>query len=103
MLVGQGEPMSTQPTPEPQPQPGSAEKSGLGGGAIASLIGAAALLTFMFQNRQDVRVHLFFWNVTWPLWFVVLGSALLGAIIWLGFGVLRRRRRRKARRAARRD
>ncbi|HEV3353536.1 MAG TPA: LapA family protein [Acidimicrobiales bacterium] len=97
--------MSTQPTPEPQPQPQQtpAEKPGLGGGAIASLIGAGALLTFMLQNRQDVRVHFFFWNVTWPLWFVVLGSALLGAVVWLGFGVLRRHRRRKARRAARRD
>jgi uncharacterized integral membrane protein len=99
--------MSTQPTPEPQPQaqpqPTPAEKSGLGGGVIASLIGAAALLTFMLQNTQDVRVHLFFWNVTWPLWFVVLGSALLGAVILLGSSVLRRRRRRKARRAARRE
>jgi uncharacterized integral membrane protein len=97
--------MSTQPTPQPQPQPQPtpAEKSGLGAGPIASLIGLGALLTFMLQNTQSVRVHLFFWHVTWPLWFVVLGSALLGAVVWLGFGVLRRHRRRKARRAARRD
>jgi uncharacterized integral membrane protein len=101
--------MSQQPTPEPQPkgeaqpQPARAERSGLGGGVIASLIGAAALLTFMLQNTQNARVHLFFWYVTWPLWFVVLGSALLGAVILLGFSVLRGRRRRKARRAERRD
>jgi len=44
-----------------------------------------------------------FWHATLPLWFIILGSALFGAIIWLGFGVLRRHRRRKARRRARRD
>jgi len=37
------------------------------------------------------------------LWFIILASALVGAIVWLGFGVLRRHRRRKARRDGRRD
>jgi hypothetical protein len=32
-----------------------------------------------------------------------MASALLGAIVWLGLGVMRRHRRRKARREARRD
>jgi hypothetical protein len=30
-------------------------------------------------------------------------SALVGALVWFGLGVLRRHRRRKERRAARRD
>ena len=97
--------MSTQPPSEPQPpqpQP-AAEKSGLGGGAIASLFGAGVLLVFMLQNRQDVRIHFLFWHATLPLWFIILGSALVGAVVWLGFGVLRRHRRRVARRQARRD
>jgi uncharacterized integral membrane protein len=37
--------------------------------------------------------------VTWPLWLVILISALLGALIWFGLGVMRRRSRRKARRS----
>jgi uncharacterized integral membrane protein len=68
-----------------------------------SLGGAAVLLVFMLQNRQDVRIHFLFWHATLPLWFIILGSALIGAIVWLGFGVLRRHRRRVARRRDRRD
>lgn len=98
--------MSTQPPPQPQ-QPSQpqepAEKSGLGGGAIATLFGAGVLLVFMLQNRDEVPVHFLFWHARLPLWFVILGSALLGALVWLGFGVLRRHRRRVARRRARRD
>ena len=97
--------MSTQPSQPTQPsgsQPGPQEKSGLGFGAYASLTGAALLLIFMLQNRQDVRIHFLFWHVSLPLWFIILASALVGAIIWLGIGVLRRHRRRVARRRARR-
>jgi uncharacterized integral membrane protein len=94
--------MSTQPPPSPQQQP-PAEKSGLSAGAIFSLGGAAVLLIFMLQNRAEVPIHFLFWHARLPLWFVILGSALLGAIIWLGFGVLRRHRRRVARRRARRE
>jgi uncharacterized integral membrane protein len=101
--------MSAQPPPPPPPQAGPpqagpphAEKSGLSGGAVISLLGAGLLLVFMLQNRQDVRVHFFFWHATLPLWFIILGSALAGAVVWLGFGVLRRHRRRKARRESRR-
>jgi len=72
-------------------------------GAILSLVGAGVLLVFMLQNRQDVRVHLLLWHATLPLWFIILFSALTGAIVWLGFGVLRRHRRRVARRRDRRD
>jgi uncharacterized integral membrane protein len=56
----------------------------------------------MLQNRQDIRVNFLFWHAQLPLWFVVLASALAGAIVWLGVGVLRRHRRRKARREYRR-
>lgn len=93
--------MSTQPPAQPQPAP--AEKGGPSGGAIVSIVAAGVLLVFMLQNRQDVRVHFLFWHATLPLWFVILGSALIGAIVWLGFGVLRRHRRRVARRHDRRD
>ena len=72
-------------------------------GAIASGSGIAALLVFIVQNTGDVSVTFLFWTFTWPVWLLILVSAGLGAAIWLGLGILRRRRRRKARRAARRS
>jgi uncharacterized integral membrane protein len=75
----------------------------LGGGAIASLTGGAALVIFMIQNTDDVTVQFLPWEFTWPVWLLVLVSALIGGLVWLGLGVLRRHRRRKERREARRD
>ena len=75
----------------------------LSGGAVASLSGVGLLLIFMIQNTQRVRVDFLFWTFTWPLWLLTMASALLGAIVWLGLGVMRRHRRRKERRRARRD
>jgi uncharacterized integral membrane protein len=74
----------------------------LGGGAIASLTGVALLVIFMFQNTEDVRLDFLFWHFTWPLWAVTLASAILGALVWFGLGVMRRHRRRKERRQDRR-
>jgi uncharacterized integral membrane protein len=84
---------------------GGAQKEGfpLGAGAIASLAGVGVLVVFMIQNTQDITVEFLFWDFTWPLWLVVLVSALAGALVWFGLGVLRRHRRRKERRADRRD
>jgi uncharacterized integral membrane protein len=79
------------------------ESSRLSGGAIASLTGVGALIVFMVQNTQDVTVHFLFWHFTWPLWLLILVTALIGAFVWFGFGVMRRHRRRKERRADRRD
>jgi uncharacterized integral membrane protein len=75
----------------------------LGGGAIASLSGVALLVIFMIQNTQRVRLDFLFWTFTWPLWLLTMASALLGALVWVGLGVMRRHRRRKERRQARRD
>ena len=74
----------------------------LGGGAIASLAGGALLVIFMFQNTEDVRLDFLFWHFTWPLWLVTMASAVLGALVWFGVGVMRRHRRRKERRQDRR-
>jgi uncharacterized integral membrane protein len=73
----------------------------LGGGVIASLVGVALLVTFMIQNTQRVTLHFLFWNFTWPLWLFTVVMAVVGALIWFGLGVIRRRRRRTARREAR--
>jgi uncharacterized integral membrane protein len=80
----------------------TAEGRRLGGGAIASLSGVGLLLIFMIQNAEDVRLDFLFWSFSWPLWLLILASALLGALVWLGLGVMRRHRRRKERRQARR-
>jgi len=69
-----------------------------GGGAIASAVGLAFLATFIIQNRQDVKLDFLWWSFTWPLWIYTIVSALFGALVWFGVGVMRRRRRRKERR-----
>lgn len=74
-----------------------------GGGAVAAGSGVAALVVFILQNTSDVAVTFLFWDFTWPVWLLIIVSAGLGAAIWLGLGIMRRRRRRNARRAARSD
>jgi uncharacterized integral membrane protein len=75
----------------------------LGGGAIASLVGLGLLVIFMIQNTERITPSFLFWSFTWPLWLLTLVSALVGALVWFGLGVVRRHRRRVARRADRRD
>jgi uncharacterized integral membrane protein len=73
----------------------------LGGGAIATLVGVGLLIVFMVQNTEDVELEFLFWDFTWPLWLLTIVSALLGALVWFGLGVIRRHRRRKERREER--
>ena len=79
------------------------DRRGIGAGAIATLGGLGLLVVFMLQNTDDVTLTFLVWDFTWPLWLLVLVSALVGAFVWLGLGILRRHRRRKERRADRRD
>ena len=76
-------------------------KGGLGAGAIATIGGLGVLLVFILQNTQDVEFTFLLWSFTWPLWLYTIIVAVFGAIVWVGLGVMRRRRRRKARRDAR--
>lgn len=83
---------------------GDAKSSaGLSGGLVSTLVGGGLLAVFVAQNTQDVTLTFLFWSFTWPLWLFTVTVAALGALVWLGLGVLRRHRRRVARRAARRD
>lgn len=84
-----------------QPEPGGPDRRGLSGGAIASLGGLGVLLIFIVQNTQDVQFKFLFVKFTWPMWLYTIVVAALGAVVWLGLGVLRRHRRRVRRRAAR--
>ena len=75
----------------------------LGAGAIASLVGVVLLVIFMIQNTDRITLTFLFWSFTWPLWLFTVVTALVGALIWFGLGVMRRHRRRTDRRAERRD
>jgi uncharacterized integral membrane protein len=79
------------------------QKAQLSSGVIASLTGVGLLVIFMIQNTQPVTLQFLFWSFTWPLWLFTLAMALVGGLVWLGLGVVRRHRRRKARREDRRD
>ena len=74
----------------------------LGGWAITGLTGVGLLLIFMIQNTEDVKLDFLFWGFTWPLWLYTFVIALVGALVWVGLGVIRRHRRRQARREERR-
>lgn len=88
-----------------QQSAGSESTSGTGrrlsGGVLATLAGGGLLIVFMVQNRDDVTLDFLFWSFTVPLWLFTLTVAILGSILWIGLGVLRRHRRRVARRDAR--
>jgi uncharacterized integral membrane protein len=87
---------------EPESGPDSNNNSRLSGGAIASLVGVGLLLVFIIQNTERIRLHFLVWSFSWPLWFYTIVTAVFGALVWFGLGVMRRHRRRKERRDARR-
>ena len=84
-----------QQTPQARKRPG--------GGMIASIVGLAVLAIFAIQNRVHIRIHFLFWSFVWPLWVYTIVTAVFGALVWFGWGVMRRHRRRKNRRENRRD
>jgi len=86
-----------------QEEPDRSGSRKLGGGAIASIGGGAVLLIFIIQNRDDVAFDFLWWGFTWPLWLYTIITAVFGAVVWLGLGVMRRHRRRVERREERRD
>jgi uncharacterized integral membrane protein len=96
-----------QQTPNTGAAPGTGAPTGsaggISGGLIATLAGGGLLVIFMVQNTDDVTLKFLFWSITVPLWLFTLVVAVLGSIVWIGFGILRRHRRRVARRDARRD
>ena len=83
--------------------PASSDDRKLGAGAIATFAGGAVLVIFILQNRQDVAFDFLWFSFTWPLWLYTIMTAVFGALVWLGLGVMRRHRRRKERREERRD
>lgn len=60
-----------------------------------SIVAAVALAIFIAQNTKDVTFRFVVVSFTWPLWLYTVVVAVLGALLWLGLGAMRRRRRRK--------
>jgi hypothetical protein len=95
-----------QQTPGPAntaPTGGAPKSSAITGGLLATFAGGGLLVVFIVQNRDDVTLNFLFWSFTVPLWLFTIVVAVLGSIVWIGLGILRRHRRRKARRADRND
>jgi len=59
-------------------------------GLIASGGAFVLLLVFILQNTQKAKVHFLWLNVTWGIWFVIVVSMVLGAIMGWGFRFWRR-------------
>jgi uncharacterized integral membrane protein len=66
----------------------------LSAGAIVSLAGVAVLVIFIVQNTEPVEFRFLFVRFSWPLWLYTIVTAVLGALVWFGLGVIRRHRRR---------
>jgi uncharacterized integral membrane protein len=80
------------------PSAGRRSRAGIGGGAIATIIGVALIVIFIVQNTEKIRLHFLAWHFTWSLWLYTIVVAAFGALVWLGLGVMRRHRRRQRRR-----
>ena len=89
-------------SPAGEASPAQGQGRHLSGRAITGLTGVGLLLVFMIQNTEDIKIDFLFWSFTWPLWLYTFVIALIGAVAWVGAGVIRRHRRRKARREDRR-
>jgi uncharacterized integral membrane protein len=63
-----------------------------GAGAIAVIVGAVALLVFVFQNTEDVKFDFLFLGFTWPMWLYTFVVAAFGGLLWFGIEVIRRQR-----------
>lgn len=65
----------------------------ISGGAIIAIIAIAALVIFMVQNTEKIRVHFLVWHFSVSIWLLILIGVLIGGVAWFGLGVIRRHRR----------
>ncbi|MEO3754461.1 LapA family protein [Streptomyces sp. B6B3] len=49
-------------------------------GRIVLMVIAALTLVFIFENNQRTKIRLLIPEVTMPLWFALLGTAVIGAL-----------------------
>lgn len=81
-------------TPEAKPG-GENKKLSIPPGLVAAVLLVVALIFFVVQNGDDVAFEWLVFDMTGPLWVVILVAAAAGAVINEVFGFVRRRRRRR--------
>ncbi|HSL59649.1 MAG TPA: LapA family protein [Acidimicrobiales bacterium] len=69
------------------------ETRGLNGRLIGAAALAVLLAVVIFQNTDSTDVTLLFWEVSFPLWLVLLGTAVVTLVAAELVGAVRRRRR----------
>lgn len=79
-------------TPEVDPD---RKKLSIPPGLVAALLLVVALIFFVVQNGDDVAFEWLVFDMTGPLWVVILVAAVAGAVVNEVFGFVRRRRRRR--------
>jgi len=62
-------------------------------GIVGLGIIAVLLVVFIVQNTDETPVTVLFWDVTAPLWMVLLGTAVVALVIAELAGIVRRRSR----------
>lgn len=87
--------MNEEPRP-PEPKPdGKSKKLSIPPGLAAAVLLVVALIFFVVQNGDDVAFEWLVFDMTGPLWVLILVSAVAGAVLNEVFGFVRRRRRRR--------
>jgi uncharacterized integral membrane protein len=64
-------------------------------GFVGLALVAVLLMLFIFQNTDDQPVKIYFWEVTAPMWLILLGTAMVTLVLTEVAGFIRRRRRRR--------
>lgn len=72
----------------------SSSRTQISAGFIGIAVVAVLLIIFIFQNTQEETVELLLWDVTAPMWLVLLGTAVVSLVLAEVATFLRRRRRR---------
>jgi uncharacterized integral membrane protein len=51
--------------------------SGMSGRSIVTIVLVVLLVIVILQNTADTKLHILFFNVTWPLWLLLAAFALV--------------------------
>ena len=81
--------------PEPLEAKPDGKKLSIPPRLVAAVLLVVALIFFVVQNGDDVAFEWLVFDMTGPLWVVILVAAVAGAVLNEVFGLIRRRRRRR--------
>lgn len=63
------------------PKPSKRRSGKATGTLILTVVVVALMFVFVITNSQSVPVSLAFWDVSMPLWLLVLGTLIVGVLI----------------------